>query len=234
MDLNQHRHLMALAFLLSLTACASSIPTDSPAPLAPTAPVSQVGAGKVLLAPELSGTDQALVPLDGPRVYAYTPPESLRGRPAIISESASRSDWAKDSLAGFGQMAPPAPEMALSDLGAAVGVRSLTPAAQELASRAEQQRQSGDYPGAAATLERALRIQPREAYLWNRLARVRLEQGLGSQASNLAARSNNLAGNDQALKRNNWDLIATVRRQNGDFAGAREAERLATGATRGG
>ena len=105
----------------------------------------------------------------------------------------------------------------------------MPPAVDALASRAEQQRQTGDYGGAAATLERALRIEPQQAYLWNRLARVRLEQGLGSQAGNLAARSNALAGDQAKLKQNNWDVIATVRRQSGDVQGALEAERMAGG-----
>jgi len=108
----------------------------------------------------------------------------------------------------------------------------MPPAVDALAGRAEQQRQTGDYGGAAATLERALRIQPQEAYLWNRLARVRLEQGLGSQAGNLgnlAARSNALAGDQSKLKQNNWEVIATVRRQSGDVQGALEAERMAGG-----
>jgi Flp pilus assembly protein TadD len=105
----------------------------------------------------------------------------------------------------------------------------MPPAVDSLAGRAEQQRQTGDYGGAAATLERALRIQPQEAYLWNRLARVRLEQGLGSQAGNLAARSNALAGDQAKLKQNNWEVIATVRRQSGDVQGALEAERMAGG-----
>ncbi len=105
----------------------------------------------------------------------------------------------------------------------------MTPAVEALAARAEQQRQGGDYTGAAATLERALRIEPQQAYLWNRLARVRLELGQGSQASNFAARSNALAGGQTKLKQNNWDIIATYRRQSGDIEGAVEAERLATG-----
>jgi predicted Zn-dependent protease len=105
----------------------------------------------------------------------------------------------------------------------------MAPAVEALAARAEQQRQTGDYGGAAATLERALRIEPQQAYLWNRLARVRLEQGQGSQASNLAARSNALAGNQSKLKQNNWDIIATIRRQSGDIEGAVEAERRAAG-----
>jgi Flp pilus assembly protein TadD len=102
--------------------------------------------------------------------------------------------------------------------------------ADALRAQAERQRQAGDYAGAAATLERALRIQPQDARLWNRLARVRMEQGLHSQAANLAARSNALAGDQPDLKRDNWSIIATARRQAGDTAGAAEAERKARGA----
>ena len=123
--------------------------------------------------------------------------------------------------------APPAPEVAAAPPLSALAPAGMPPAVNSLASRAEQQRQTGDYAGAAATLERALRIEPQEAYLWNRLARVRLEQGLGSQAGNLAARSNALAGDQAKLKQNNWDVIATVRRQSGDVPGALEAESLA-------
>ncbi|MGE5154300.1 MAG: tetratricopeptide repeat protein [Bdellovibrio bacteriovorus] len=105
----------------------------------------------------------------------------------------------------------------------------LPPAADGLARQAEQQRQQGDYAGAAATLERSLRIAPRDAYLWNRLARVRLEQGLPAQAGQLAARSNDLAGSQGNVKQDNWRIIAESRRRAGDMAGASEAERRAGG-----
>jgi hypothetical protein len=87
--------------------------------------------------------------------------------------------------------------------------------------------------GAAATLERALRIQPQDgsqkAYLFNRLARVRMEQGLYSQAGNLATRSNALSRDQAALKQDNWSIIAVARRSAGDAAGAMDAERKARG-----
>jgi predicted Zn-dependent protease len=105
----------------------------------------------------------------------------------------------------------------------------MPPAVSALAQRAEQQRQAGDAGGAAATLERALRIKPQEAYLWNRLARVRLEQGMSDSAAKLATRSNALTGDQPALKTNNWEIIATARRQAGDIEGAVEAERKAAG-----
>jgi tetratricopeptide (TPR) repeat protein len=124
-------------------------------------------------------------------------------------------------------VAPPAPEAAA--IAAADQGGQATPA-DALRAQAERQRQAGDYAGAAATLERGLRIQPQDARLWNRLARVRMEQGLHSQAANLAARSNALAGDQADLKRDNWSIIATARRQAGDTAGAAEAERKARGA----
>jgi Flp pilus assembly protein TadD len=112
---------------------------------------------------------------------------------------------------------------------ASPAVPGLPPAADALARQAEQQRQSGDYAGAAASLERSLRIAPREAYLWNRLARVRLEQGQSGQAGNLAARSNDLAGDTPAIKQDNWRIIAEARRRSGDITGASEAEQRASG-----
>jgi len=106
----------------------------------------------------------------------------------------------------------------------------LSPAAGTLLRQAEQQRRTRSYVGAAATLERALGIQPEAPDIWNRLARVRVEQGRYAQASHLAARSNTLAGSDQvALKRDNWAIIAAARQAAGDTVGARKARRHAQG-----
>jgi hypothetical protein len=124
------------------------------------------------------------------------------------------------------EAAPPAPEVA----AAAASPGGQSGPADGLRAQAERQRQTGDYAGAAATLERALRIQPQSALLWNRLARVRTEQGLHSQAANLAAKSNAYAGDQASLRQDNWSIIATARRQAGDVAGAEEAERKARGA----
>lgn len=96
-----------------------------------------------------------------------------------------------------------------------------------LLENAEKQEAVDNLPGAVGTVERALRIEPRNAHLWNRLANLRLQQGRYGMASDLAAKSNNLAGGDLALKRDNWRLIAKARRAAGDIAGARVAERKA-------
>jgi len=64
---------------------------------------------------------------------------------------------------------------------------------------------------AAATLERALRIEPRNPRLWHELARVRLRQGDYAQAESTAARSNTLAGADGELRAANQRIIEESR-----------------------
>ncbi len=82
---------------------------------------------------------------------------------------------------------------------------------------------AGRLANAAATLERALRIEPRNPRLWQELARVRLKQGQYAQAESVAARSNSWAGSDNALRAENWRLIAEAREARGDAEGARAA-----------
>lgn len=93
-----------------------------------------------------------------------------------------------------------------------------------LLDNAGQQARSGQLDASAATLERALRIEPDNGVIWNRLALVRLQQGRPDQAESLAAKSNALAGNDRELQVRNWRVIAQARRARGNNAGAQMAE----------
>lgn len=102
-----------------------------------------------------------------------------------------------------------------------------SPAVLALVERADRQYQTRDLDAAAASLERALRIEPRNAQLWHRLAAVRLDQGLHDQAIQMAAKSNSLAGTDRGLQARNWQLIANARRAKGDPGGARAADERA-------
>jgi len=97
----------------------------------------------------------------------------------------------------------------------------------DLMQTAEQQKNAGDMTGAAATMERALRIEPRNAHLWNRLAQLRLTQRQYAQAEDLASKSNALAAADRDLRRDNWLLIAKARRGSGNLSGASLAENRA-------
>src|SRR2546428_3134323 len=82
---------------------------------------------------------------------------------------------------------------------------------------------AGRLANAAASLERALRIEPRNPRLWQELARVRLKQGDYAQAESTAARSNSWAGGDSGLRAENLRLIAHAREARGDARGARAA-----------
>ena len=82
---------------------------------------------------------------------------------------------------------------------------------------------SGNLASAAASIERALRIEPRNPRLWHELARVRLKQGQYAQAENVAARSNSWAGDARAPRAENWRLIAESRKARGDTEGAQKA-----------
>ena len=97
----------------------------------------------------------------------------------------------------------------------------------DLVEEAETQSEAGNFSGAAATLERALGIEPRNPHLWNRLAHVRLQQGRFQMAGDLAAKSSALAGDNPGLNRDNWLIIAQARRAAGDTEGAAAAERAA-------
>jgi tetratricopeptide (TPR) repeat protein len=92
-----------------------------------------------------------------------------------------------------------------------------------LLNKAQYQSTAGRLDEARANLERALRIEPRNAVLWQELARVRLEQGQYRQAENLAAKSNVLAGTNRYLQAKNWRIIGEARSRRGDLQGARQA-----------
>ena len=96
-----------------------------------------------------------------------------------------------------------------------------------LLDRAEQQANSGDLDAAAVTLERAIRIDPRNPVLWHHLATLRLAEGEAVEAEQLAAKSNSLAAGNYSLQVRNWELIADARRHRGDVAGSRSAEQRA-------
>lgn len=125
--------------------------------------------------------------------------------------------------------ATPSPETARQPLAPPPRPESAAPppAVVALLDEAARYDAQGQRDQAAASLERALRIEPRDATLWHRLAQIRFAQGQLQQAQTLAAKSNALAGNDHRLKAANWRLIAAVKTKLGDPAGAARARRNA-------
>lgn len=88
---------------------------------------------------------------------------------------------------------------------------------RDLMKKAQDQRQSGDFDGAANSLERALRIEPRNAQIWSRLAGVRYSQESWKKAIQLAAKSNTLAGQNKTLRRENWYLMSNAHKALGNL-----------------
>lgn len=120
-------------------------------------------------------------------------------------------------LDGDGQALPDEPGIRAEPLPEQ---RSESPVVQRLLASAEQQSNAGDREAAANSLERALRIEPRNAVLWSRLADVRYTQGEWRQSIQFAAKSNTLSGENQALRRQNWYLMAGAYEALGDTATA--------------
>ncbi|MGZ8180397.1 MAG: tetratricopeptide repeat protein [Methylobacter sp.] len=99
----------------------------------------------------------------------------------------------------------------------------LSPAVGALVSAANQTSKAGDLDSAAASIERAIRIEPRNATLFYKLALLRLKQSKPNLAEDLAKKSALLASTDNTLKKHCWLLIAHAREIQQDFAGAKEA-----------
>ena len=96
-----------------------------------------------------------------------------------------------------------------------------------LLDRAQTDNDSGQREAAGASLERALRIEPRNSWLWLELAQVRLAQGQYEQAITLARKSNSFAGRQPRVQAENWQVIGQARVAQGDSAGAEQAFKLA-------
>lgn len=92
-----------------------------------------------------------------------------------------------------------------------------------LLDQGDQLAASGKHGRAAAAIERALDVEPRNPFVYQRLARLRLKQGQPDQAETLAHKSNSLGGDNPYLRADNWALIAKARRAQGDTVGANSA-----------
>ena len=96
-------------------------------------------------------------------------------------------------------------------ISAAPAASMVSPAVAALLRLARSQADAGHGEQAAATLERALRIEPRNPWLWHRLAVLRLQQGYWDRAAELAKKSNLLARNHRRLLTGNLEVIQAAR-----------------------
>jgi Flp pilus assembly protein TadD len=146
-----------------------------------------------------------------------TPSTSAPPRPVVVEKSSSAPVTTQTPAA-----VAPVQEQARES-----AVSRQPPAVVALLEHAQQQANDGDLESSAASLERAIRINPGSAVLWYHLATLRLAQGEARQAEQLAVKSNSLAPGNMVQQARNWTLIAESRRQRGDSKGANAAERRA-------
>ena len=127
-----------------------------------------------------------------------------------------------------GHIGPPARAPYVTNPSTGSYARSATevsgPAVLGLLDQARTELDAGRSDQSVATLERALRIEPRNPFLWQALAGAHLRQNLPDQAENVAQRSNSLANGNPYVEVENWRLIASAREARGDAAGAQLAQ----------
>jgi tetratricopeptide (TPR) repeat protein len=83
----------------------------------------------------------------------------------------------------------------------------------DISKKADQLLLTGQPEAAAQTIERGLRIAPKNGYLWSKLAEVRLTQHRFDQALSLAKKSNSLARGNTMLIDRNQQIMEQVKNQ---------------------
>lgn len=157
--------------------------------------------------------------------------------PPLIDPGASIPTESQTEVPNSGEQAPAtAPEIAetpVSIVEAPKAPEAFTPldsfspqspAVGSLVIAANENTQSGNYDSAAAAIERAIRIEPRNAALYYKLAVVRLNQSKPRLAEDIARKAALLAANDNNLRKHSWLLIANARELQSNFAGAQKAK----------
>ena len=86
-------------------------------------------------------------------------------------------------------------------------------ASQALLSQSRGHQAAGDYDLAAASIERALRIEPRQPVLWLELGYIRLKEADYEQAESLGRKALSLSAGDAALTAQAEELIATAKKR---------------------
>lgn len=218
--------LVALALGLQLGGCA--IPPERGAPVEERAAAGTVPSDdRQAVAPEEEG-GAVIRPLsrDGDfwTIERQASPQPLETIP-VEPVPGALPGWTPG--ASSGTAGAPAGAMPPGDGFTSARTPSSSGAVVALLDSAGQQARTGQLDASAASLERALRIEPGNPVIWSRLAQVRLQQGRPDQAESLAAKSNMLAAQDPDLQARNWRIIAQARRSQGNVQGARAAEERA-------
>jgi len=91
-------------------------------------------------------------------------------------------------------------------------VPPVSPASQTLLNESRSHSAAGRYPQAAASIERAIRIEPRQPVLWLELGNIRLKEGDHVQAESLGRKALSLSAGDAALSARAQQLISNAKK----------------------
>ena len=200
----------------------AGIPRPRPAE-APPARREEGGAGAAVT-PRAEAT---AAPKETPKgkPMAATPKETPKGKPmaAAPKETPKGEPTAATRRTGAGTAAARGASLAAPGLPGEDTRREGNAAVAALLESAREAEKARQYGRAGAALERALKVEPRNPWLWHRLATIRYRQGRHPEAEALARRSMSLARGDVKLESRNWRVIAAARHGQGDEEGARDA-----------
>ncbi len=175
----------------------------------------------VLLVLSLGLASCAVTPVSAP-----VPVEDRASRPAPLPGPEGLPPAAPEEPAPVPEPVPlPVPPVAPDRPGSATPARP--PAVVALLDRVDTAAATGNPAQAAAELERALRISPRDGELWLRLARVRLQQKQWQQAEAVALKCISLPESGPITRKSAWSLISAARAARGDAAGSAAARQRA-------
>jgi hypothetical protein len=150
---------------------------------------------------------------------APTRPSTPSGGGPVISESPTVSSTMPTEPVIQG----PAPSIPVPRERPKVAPATLSPASKALVSQAQAQRKKGDLPGAAGSLDRALRIEPNNPLLWIEMGRLRMDQRNYAQAESMGRKALSMAVGDNRTQAAAWQLIADSLRARGKNPQAQEA-----------
>ncbi len=199
-------------------------------------------------APKRTGAAVEIRPLPGsPAIEAIAiKPEPIQPEPTEdslltpeqehdLAEFERRQQQANQAPTASPEAMPPpvsAPEVALSPEPPAAPppffeplqrFAPFSPVVTTLVLAANKSTNAGNIESATASIERAIRIEPRNATLYYKLALLRLEQNKPRLAEDLAKKSALLASTDKTLKKHSWLLIAKARDIQNNPQGAQQA-----------
>ncbi len=185
---------------------ASLEPLPEPTPLDPSAAEPPANVGDVSATAPLTPEDQA-TQVNQPNQVGQTDPTEYIG-------------------GGSSELVPPPPPEPPPEPMAFAPLQTfapMSPAVGALVLAANKDSQKGSYDTATTTLERAIRIEPRNAALYYKLAVIKLGQSKPGLAEDLAKKALSIVGKDNQLKKHCWLLIAKARDQQNNAEGAKIA-----------